>query len=110
MGSYAVVEEFRTEISSSRSEFGLLDVSGNAWEWVSDWYDAKYYTDSVTSNPIGPESCAYDLNSDRGDCRDKVIRGGAFNTFQDITRVTARGFMRPSWYDTNVGFRCSYEP
>jgi len=108
VGSYSMIEDHLSEIASSRSEFGLLDVSGNAWEWVSDWYDAQYYRDAPSDNPFGPTSCAYDHLTERGECRDKVIRGGAYNTFQDITRVTSRGFLRPSSYDNNIGFRCAY--
>ncbi len=38
------------------SPYGLLDVAGNAAEWVADWWDAEYYARSPDRNPTGPDS------------------------------------------------------
>ncbi len=48
--------------------FGLYDIVGNLWEWVSDWYGADYYGESPGRNPAGPE-----------EGRLKVLRGGSFS-------------------------------
>ena len=45
---------------------GLYDMTGNAWQWVSDWYSDAYYAESPKDNPRGPASGT-----------GRVIRGGA---------------------------------
>ncbi len=46
---------------------GALDMAGNAWEWVNDWYDSSYYANSPQNNPQGPD-----------DGTSKVLRGGSW--------------------------------
>jgi len=47
--------------------YGALDMAGNVWEWVSDWFTPRGYTLSTLVNPHGPNS---------GDWR--TLRGGAW--------------------------------
>jgi formylglycine-generating enzyme required for sulfatase activity len=80
------------------SPYGALDMAGNVWEWVSDWYGAAYYDESPTTNPVGPEEGSL-----------KVMRGGCWQSGGDSLRVTCRKAALPSTWAPNVGFRCAYE-
>jgi formylglycine-generating enzyme required for sulfatase activity len=90
------------------SPFGLVDTVGNAWEWVNDWYDPRYYRVAPSHNPPGP-SCEDGDGHGNGACRGRVLRGGAFNTTRETTRADARSFAEPSVVDTDIGFRCAYD-
>ena len=76
------------------SPYGLLDVAGNAAEWVSDWYDAEYYGRSPARNPTGPAS---------GEQR--IRRGTIANAGggPEKCRCVARYASDPDW---PYGFRC----
>jgi formylglycine-generating enzyme required for sulfatase activity len=82
---------------SGQSPYGLLDMAGNVWEWVADWYDAKYYSTSPTDDPKGPSSG-----------RLKIMRGGCWKSGADSLRVSCRKAELPASWANNVGFRCAY--
>lgn len=79
------------------SPYGVLDMAGNALEWVSDWYYDHYYEISPTENPTGPSE---------GDLR--ISRGGGFYQNDYEVRVTLRFSLTP-WYNqsSDFGFRCA---
>jgi len=89
--------------------YGLVDVAGNVWEWVSDWYRADYYatlpSTQVTRNPSGPSSS---FDPDEPGVAKRVHRGGSFLcTDQYCSRymVGTRGKGEVGTGTNHLGFR-----
>jgi formylglycine-generating enzyme len=74
--------------------YGLYDMVGNAWEWVADYYDPKYYSRSPMRDPRGPE---------QGSSR--VLRGGSWLLFARYCRVSYRFRNSPNFHASLIGFR-----
>jgi serine/threonine-protein kinase len=92
-GDTTVVGNF----AAGASPYGALDMAGNVWEWVADWYDSAYYTNSPRNNPKGPAA---------GDS--KALRGGAWNGIQSSVRASYRYYYTPDYrYGSGLGFRCA---
>jgi formylglycine-generating enzyme required for sulfatase activity len=102
VGSYA----------AGASPFGVLDMAGNVWEWVADYYQPDYYSKSPIVNPTGPENGGPDHL--------RVIRGGSFQDSLFDLRVSNRGYEvgpdpsklpnKDAYYgrsSVKVGFRCA---
>lgn len=81
--------------SYSPNGYGLYDMAGNVWEWVSDFYDENYYAGSPVNDPSGPEEGGF-----------PVVRGGSWNNSADRLRVSDRRFNDPKSGSLNIGFRC----
>lgn len=81
------------------SPYGALDMSGNVEEWVADWYEEAYYSESPARNSLGPDS---------GQMR--VTRGGRFLSDQRLVRCTVRGAFGRYGRSRYIGFRVVMNP
>jgi len=85
-----------------KSRFGVMDLAGNVWEWVGDWYAPYKRGDGLHAEegPTGP---------DKGTGR--VIRGGAWNGSDPSWETPAYRYWKdPVERSPGVGFRCAADP
>ena len=77
--------------------FGLYSITGNVWEWCSDWFHTSFTT-VPQHDPTGP-----------GTGETKVMKGGSFlchASYCNRYRVAARTSNTPDSATSNIGFRC----
>jgi formylglycine-generating enzyme len=91
--------------------YGLYDMSGNVWQWVSDWYRPDYYAGlsrdgSLAANPEGPRDS---FDPQEPGVQKRVQKGGSFlctDQYCDRYMPGARGKGDPDTGTNHLGFRC----
>ncbi len=78
------------------SPFGLLDMTGNVAEWVSDHFEFDYYTYAPDHNPRGPQQVL-----------DHGLRGGSFADPAEFATTFFRNSSHSALPNYRVGFRCA---
>ena len=80
------------------NKLGLYDMSGNVYEWCSDWYDSDYYDGGAMTNPTGASSGSY-----------RVFRGGCWSGYAGDCRSAHRDRDSPADTSNVLGFRLSVQ-
>jgi len=85
-----------TDYEGGVSPYGALNMAGNVWEWVRDWYGSDYYSKSPAKNPTGPTSGSF-----------RVMRGGSRYFSDRGIRAANRSDSSPTYTNNDYGFRCA---
>ena len=78
--------------------YGLYTITGNAWEWINDWFHPAWHVTATKKNPVGPPTGAR-----------RVMKGGSYlchKSYCNRYRVGARTSNTPDSATTNISFRC----
>ncbi|MEW6401526.1 MAG: SUMF1/EgtB/PvdO family nonheme iron enzyme [Chloroflexota bacterium] len=78
------------------SPYGALNMVGNVREWVADWFDKRYYVNSPSANPNGPQTGI-----------ERSMRSGAYDADANEIFTYSRYKHEPQSAGLSRGFRCA---
>ncbi|WP_296259251.1 formylglycine-generating enzyme family protein, partial [Pseudomonas sp. UBA5706] len=87
--------------SYAPNPLGIYNLSGNAVDWVNDWYDKDYYRHSPVENPTGPETGTH-----------RVLRGSGYGEGPLLSASTVRRWQEVPVRKRHVpgySFRCAIQ-
>jgi formylglycine-generating enzyme required for sulfatase activity len=93
-----LVPESHPVATKKPNAWGIYDMRGNVAEWVEDFYDGNYYSNSPPVDPKGPAT---------GDGHG--VRGGSFRVYPWLTRVSLRTMFPEAYEFADLGFRVARE-
>lgn len=100
LGDYGDDHRGPAPVGSYRADAaGIVDLSGNIWEWCGDWFGEDAYAALPTRDPRGPQSGAR-----------KILKGGNFYCVLEELRVSERHHKPPDDGAVFSGFRCARDP
>ncbi len=84
-----------TKYPQGQSYYHALDMEGNAFEWVADWYSALYYKSGPPQDPLGPDTG-----------QQRSIRSAGYKSNADEAPSSTRRSDFPISHRRDLGFRC----